>query len=305
MICINSLRHFLFTALLISFCNVSVAQSIDIPGPFGSGKFGKVNVLTNGNFVVADLNYSESGLTNIGAVYLYNGITHAIISVLKGSTTDDHVGQKVNILANGNFVVTSVNWHKNSISTVGAVTWVNGTTGLSGVVSSGNSLVGSTDGDAVGTNFIGLFNGNYVTSTPTWNNGGSVQNAGAATWCNGSTGRIGIVSASNSLVGGLQNYVGMGLTLLSNSNYIVTSEWWGNSLNSREGAVTWCNGTSGKTGTITSGNSLLGTTAGDYVGSGQVWALANGNYVIVSPNYKNGAISYNYNLKESITNNQI
>ena len=126
MIRINYKQHFLFSLLLITFCNVSISQSIDIPGPFGSGKFGKVNVLTNGNFVVADLNYSESGLTNIGAVYLYNGITHALISVLKGSTTDDHVGQKINTLANGNFVVTSINWHKNSISTVGAVTWVSG-----------------------------------------------------------------------------------------------------------------------------------------------------------------------------------
>ena len=44
----------------------------DIPGPTGSGNFGgTVTVLQNGNFVVVDTNFSEGGVNNIGAVYLY------------------------------------------------------------------------------------------------------------------------------------------------------------------------------------------------------------------------------------------
>ncbi len=67
-------------------------SQIDISGPAGSGNFGTlVIVLPNGNFVVTDPNFSEGGMTGIGAVYLYSGATRTIISTLKGGTPFDHV----------------------------------------------------------------------------------------------------------------------------------------------------------------------------------------------------------------------
>ena len=71
------------------------------------------------------------------------------------------------------------------------MTWGNGTTGVSGVVSAANSLVGSTASDLVGsTGVTALTNGNYVVVSRNWDNG-SVVNAGAATWGNGTTGSAG------------------------------------------------------------------------------------------------------------------
>ncbi len=49
-----------------------------------------------------------------------------------------------------------------------------------------------------------LTNGNYVVSSPYWDNGAATD-AGAVTWCSGTTGCTGAVSASNSLVGSTAN----------------------------------------------------------------------------------------------------
>ena len=73
--------------------------------------------------------------------------------------------------------------------------------GLSGAVSAANSLVGSTANDQVGFwGVTALSNGNYVVSSPDWDNG-AIADAGAVTWGNGTSGVTGAVSAANSLVG--------------------------------------------------------------------------------------------------------
>ena len=119
-------------------------------------------------------------------------------------------------LANGNYVVRSSIWNNGAATKAGAVTWGSGTSGVSGVVSSANSLVGSTTNDQVGYVSLGdavtaLANGNYVVSSPSWDNG-AVTNAGAVTWGSGTAGVSGVVSSANSLVGltsnsGLQSVV--------------------------------------------------------------------------------------------------
>jgi hypothetical protein len=87
--------------------------------------------------------------------------------------------------------------------------------------------------------------------------------------------------------------VGFGyVTPLSNGNYVVRSPYW----NGYRGAATWGDGTIGATGTVDSGNSLVGSipgtscargSAGDCVGLDGVTPLSNGNYVVRSP-YWNG-----------------
>ena len=161
-----------------------------------------------------------------------------------------------------------------------------------------NSLVGATTEDNVGSlGATALTNGNYVVSSHTWN--GAQAIAGAATWANGTTGLVGVVSAANSLVGSrLGDLVGgRGVIALSNGNYVVSSPGWANGTNAKAGAATWGNGTTGISGTISAGNSLVGlnaddgtppSTAGYYL---SVVALANGNYVVVNPGWDNGAIA--------------
>ena len=271
------LAHALVFLALMTFAAISGARAaqIDLVGPAGSGQYGtSVTVLPNGNFVVTDPGYNAPGpIEDVGAVYLYNGVTLAVISILTGSTANDHVGVGVTLLSNGNYVVSNPRWN----GARGAVTWGSATTGVTGVVSVSNSLVGSAPGDYLG-DVIALKNGNYLVNSPARDTGAM----GAVTWGSGTTGVSGVVSASNSLVSSTPfDYV----LVLNNGNYVVASSGW----NGSRGAVTWGNGTIGATGLISAANSLVGTASGDSVGFNGLTALSNGNYVVTSWFWKNGA----------------
>jgi hypothetical protein len=211
-----------------------------------------VQALSNGNYVVESPNWNGSR----GAATWGSGTTglSGVVSVdnsLIGSNPNDSVGF-VTPLSNGNYVVDSYRWN----GARGAATWGNGTAGVVGVVSADNSLIGSNPGDQVGyLGVIPLSNGNYVVESITWN-----SSRGAATWGNGTTGVVGVVSAANSLTGSNPGDARGGVFPLSNGNYLVGSANW----NGGRGAVTWVDGNSGRTAdgssVINSGNSLLGQT---------------------------------------------
>jgi hypothetical protein len=77
-----ALRSATFTLLALVVLSTGVkASQFEITGPVGSAAFGThVIVLPNGNIVVTDPNFAEAGKTNIGAVYLFDGATLALIS---------------------------------------------------------------------------------------------------------------------------------------------------------------------------------------------------------------------------------
>jgi hypothetical protein len=247
---------------------------------------GGVVALPNGNYLVLSPLWSSSE----GAVTWGSGTagTSGAVSAsnsLVGSTSSDRVGSGgVTALSNGNYVVSSPLWNADK----GAATWGGGAAGVSGAVTSANSLVGSTGGispDEVSSGGVtALANGNYVVSSPHWNN-----NKGAATWGSGTAGIAGTISSSDSLVGsdtgsnGDQVSSG-GVTALPGGNYVVASPLWSGS----EGAATWGGGASGVLGVLSSANSLVGTTTSDKVSSGGVVVLTNGNYVVNSPNGLSG-----------------
>ena len=265
----------------------------------------KITILSNGNFVINDSSWNGG----LGAVIWGSGTTGVSGTIsasnsLVGSNAGDNVGGIVNeygnfttlidgvtALSNGNYVVDSPNWNNSR----GAVTFGNGITGVSGVVGSSNSLVGSNAGDQVGSNDIStqsngikaLSNGNYIVASAWWN-----HYTGAVTFGSGVNGVSGVVGSSNSLVGSRSDdWVGSsGITTLSNGNYVVDSYKW----NNFAGAVTFGNGVTGVSGTISSSNSLVGSNAGDNVGFNYVTVLSNGNYVVSSPNWNNsrGAVTF-------------
>lgn len=280
-------------------------QFIDPNAGMGFG-FGYPTLpLPSGNVVVAKFG---DGTSQQGAVYLYNGFTAALVSVITGSQPNDRVGSGgVTLLTNGNYVISSTNWRNGGNANAGAVTWANGISGISGVVSTANSIVGSQTGDFVGTAILTLTNGNFVTSSFNWANGGNV-NAGAVSWGNGTNGTnalglFGAVSALNSIVGSQagDQVSSRGVTKLTNDNYVVSSPSWANGGNANAGAATWGNGTNGTNalglfGAVSALNSFVGTQANDnvslthyfFVNSG-ITALTNGNYVVSSPDWANGA----------------
>ncbi|MEY2688416.1 MAG: hypothetical protein RL375_2614, partial [Pseudomonadota bacterium] len=151
-------------------------------------------------------------------------------------------------------------------------------------------LYGTSAGDSVGSQGITVLTGsqNFVVNSPAWNNA-----TGAVTWGSAASGVSGPVSAANSLVGSSPgDQVGLnGVVALSNGHYVVASSQWSDPVDPvgagyLVGAVTWGDGGTGTIGVVSGGNSLVGGSAGDQVGSAGVTALAdNGNYVIASPNW--------------------
>lgn len=274
----------------------ATAAQVVVPGPTGSGSFGhSVTVLPNGNFVVVDPLFDSPGpIVDVGAVYLYRP-DGALVSTLRGSTANDRVGgDGVMVLSNGNYLVFSRNWNNGAATNAGAVTFGSAVTGISGIVSAGNSLVGSTTNDLVGSSMTDLSNGNYVVHSYSWNNGAATE-TGAITFASGVTGISGIVSASNSLVGSsADDRVGSGgITVLHNGNYVVSSPYWANGTATYAGAVTFGSGVTGISGIVSASNSLVGSSPNDVVGffSGGVVVLSNGNYVVVSARWNNGAVA--------------
>ena len=256
-----------------------------------------------GNIVVGSsgdsLAYSAAG-----AAYLFNSVTGSLLATLTGATSFSYTGSRITPLMTGNYVVESARY--DTVTDLsGAVTWGNGASGVSGIVSTSNSLVGSSANDWVGFNgVIPLTNGNYVVVSPNWNNG-TIVNAGAVTWADGTTGISGFVTSTNSLVGSTANdYLGgegrsetaapnypvnaRNVTALSNGNYVIGSSFWDNGTAVDAGAATWGNGTVGITGVITSTNSLVGSSANDFVANKGITALTNGNYVVNSNSWNNG-----------------
>ncbi len=260
-----------------------------------------VTALTNGNYVVGSPGWSNGSAGYAGAATWGNGVTGitgpvSAANSLVGTTADDSIGfdeignPVIVTLTNGNYVVGSPMWDNGLVVNAGAATWGSGAAGTSGPISDSNSLVGTTAYDEVGYS-VALTNGNYVVSDPGWNNGSAAQ-AGAATWGNGATGRSGVVSAANSLVGTTTNdQIGTSITALTNGNYVVSSPGWRNGSTAGVGAATWGNGATGATGVVSGTNSLIGTTAGDEVGSQGIVALDNGNYLVGSPGWHNGAVA--------------
>lgn len=282
---------------------LSAANSL-VGSKAGDAVGDRVTPLTNGNYVVSSPDWGNGEFTHVGAVTWGSGATGVVgvvsaVNSLVGSSAIDKVGDEgVTALTNGNYVVSSWDWDNGPATDAGAVTWGSGTAGVTGVVSPANSLVGSTAWDNVGRfSVTPLTNGNYVVASVFWDNG-PLADAGAVTWGSGTTGVMGVISAANSLVGskagdslGRTRGGVPAVTALTNGNYVVTSALWDNGATVNVGAATWGNGTTGTVGVVSAANSLIGSKANDEVGSRGVTALANGNYVVISPTWRNGELS--------------
>jgi hypothetical protein len=259
------------------------------------------------NYVVDSPDWTNGAALDAGAVTLGNGVSGTTGAVngansLVGTVASSLVGSggvvalsNVTPLASGNYVVASPVWSDGSATDAGAVTWGSGTAGITGPVTAANSLVGTVTDSLVGSGgVVALANTatptqNYVVDSPEWSNG-TLTNQGAVTWGNGGDGTSGPVSTANSLVGGNANsLVGAGgVVALSNGNYVVKSPYWNTATAADAGAVTFEYGTAAVADVVSPTNSLIGTTSGCYVGAGGVVALANGDYVVESPDWNNG-----------------
>ncbi|BAN03320.1 hypothetical protein [Ilumatobacter coccineus] len=264
----------------------------EIEAPPGSEEFGeRVVVLSNGNYVVVDQGWDDGDVPNVGAVYLYDGLTNGLISRVSGSSPNDRVGRNFAYeVGTSDVVVLSGLWDGPGGANVGAATWIDGRAGLSGTVSAANSLIGARAGDLVGDNsrIVVLDNGNYVITTPDWDSDG-VADAGAVTWGNGEDGVTGPVSSANSLVGSTTLDLRFSqVTGLADGDYVVASPHWDDGSAIDVGAATWGSGLVGATGEIGPSRSLVGTLSNSVVGHryNGVVPLSNGHYLVRSPHWQ-------------------
>ncbi len=239
-------------------------------------------------------------------------------------------GANVRLLQNGNYLVVSNVWNSNR----GSVSFGRADTGTAGVVSAANSLVGASSGDSQSMSIVELADSHYAVVMPFADLGAT--DGGAVTWASGDSGEVGVISQARSLYGTQHSArVGSGGVLPVGtlggdglrSNYIVLSPQWGNRSSGTStvsyGAVTWVDGSTGRPSgaagqgaAVGAANSLVGSHAGDYVGSyhyanyrnpgnsnnsgftvvglwdarlnGTVDVLANGDYVVRSPSWDGG-----------------
>jgi hypothetical protein len=147
-------------------------------------------------------------------------------------------------------------------------------------------IAGPSGSVAFGASVVVLPNGNLVVVD--YEASVNARNAGA----------VHLYSATGVLISTLRgdkpdDYVGGGgVVVLRNGNFVVLSPSWSSVASSNVGAVTWIDGIHGLSGTVSPDNSLVGTQNGDFVGSDGVTPLANGNYVVVSSQWRNGVVEY-------------
>lgn len=248
--------------------------------------FGGVVPLAGGNYVVSSSRWCGIATQyGIGAATWGDGMvgvrgTVSAENSLVGIQGGDQIGENILPLKNGNYVVYTRFWRG-----VGIATWANGASGLAGLATPQISLIGQQNSGAL-QSAIALENGNYVIS---FGNG--------ATFGNGQSGVRGVVSAENSLVGiePLDQIGSGGLTALKNGHYVVSSPRWKNST----GAATWGDGWTGTVGVVSEENSFVGAREYSNIAEYPAVALADGNYIINSPNaagtgsvYAAGAITW-------------
>ncbi len=273
--------------ILIQKPAVIAGVSVELldPNPGNNDNFGSnLTVFSSANGNILVLNPTDDlGGTNAGAVYLYDGVTGALISHLRGSTANDQVGSSgtQTLISNSKLAIRSPSWNNGAATLAGAITWFDLLTGASGAVSAANSLVGSTSNDRVGNSSLqSLGGGKFSLATAAWN-----SNAGAVTWVDSAAPLVGAVGAGNSLVGGSANdRIGNGgVSNFGSGKSLVFSRNW----DADRGAVTWFDNAAGTTGVVSAANSLVGSTPGDLVSSGGSFFFGS-KIVIRSPEWNNG-----------------
>ena len=289
----------------VTFCDVgsacvgAVSAANSLVGSTAQNQVGSRGVveLSNGNYVVSSTGWGDGATSGLGAATWGSGDSGIVGEVsaansLVGAAMSDLVGSNgIQPLPNGDYAVSSSFVDDGNIPNVGAVTLAKGTGGTIGPISSQNSLFGSSAGDAVGAmGVVVLANGNFVVPSSN-SDSGSVADAGAVTWVSAAAGLVGHVSAANSWIGTRAgDQVGLGgITPLTNGDYVISSPAWSAPGFDGAGAVTRADGSEGDAGVVQIGNSWVGTSFGDAIGSAGVIALENGDYVIASPFWDNPA----------------
>ncbi len=132
-------------------------------------------------------------------------------------------------------------------------------------------------------NIFELQNGNIVVASPL--DDFAATNAGAVRLYKPDGTLLSVLSGSTA-----NDQVGEKVTLLTgNNNAVALTRKWSNAGQAGVGAVTWIDGTTGISGSVSDANSLVGSALNDGLLS-TLTTLTNGNYVVASPSWNNGVV---------------
>lgn len=250
--------------------------SVDYFDASGNRVFTKSSATT----VVVYDSHDDFGGADAGAVYVYRLFDGALLSGLHGLTgkaAGDRVGNEFldTFALNGQHLLRTREWGGGA----GALTIFNPVTGTSGTVDASTSLVGAAVGDNIGSSSIQFLGGtSAAVLSPSFNSG-----SGAITIVTAGNLR-GTVSSGRSLVGANSgDQLGASLTDLGNGH------WAARSANGGLGSITILHAGTPATGVVGAGNSLVGSTAGDAIGTG-LFRLGNSAIWVATSNQWNGGI---------------
>ena len=271
----------------------------------GLGLNANVDSTTNNNLFLLNPQWHS----NIGAatfVDLVNGtgLSGDISSAnsVVGQVAGDNIGLGgVQMLTGHVLAIHSPNWSDSGAAIdAGALTWGNELTGVKGVVNgiNGQSLVGANAGDAVGQTDLRFVSGTanlWYARTADFDGGKS-----AFTFFDPAVNTpTGLIGAANSLIGSTVNDR-LGRNNNNNNDLVFTRSFgaitrvvvlspdWDNGGTLDAGAITTFLPTAPVKGVLGAGNSLVGSHAGDGIGSGFEDVFSNGNRLFVHSDWNNG-----------------
>lgn len=138
-----------------------------------------------------------------------------------------------------------------------------------------------------GASVIALPNGNFVVTDPGFDAPGPISNVGAVHLYRADGTRVSTLTGTRA-----NDAVGSGgVFVLASGNFVVRSSVWDNGAAVDAGAVTFGSSSTGVAGIVSASNSLIGTQSGDSIGNSGILRLNNGNYVVCSAFWNNGAIN--------------
>lgn len=219
--------------------------------------------------------FDTTGVLPVGAIDGTNS--------LLGSTPGDDLGSLGTFATfspgGTRIFVMSPLWDNGAMADAGAITTFLATAPKVGTLDAMNSFVGANAGDNVGNQFpTFLTGGNRAFRTANFN-----MAAGAVTFWDVNTDLTGTIGAGNSLVGAApgDNIGNFGVSNATSGRYYVASPNW----NMQRGAVTFGSTTTGVSGVVGAGNSLVGSNAMDRVGESIIDPVFGDRLVVVSEDW--------------------
>lgn len=295
-----------------------VSLSTSLIGASSGDRVGDAHILTFGaRFGLLKSGGGGAGaITPIDTLASMTGTVDSSNSLVGVGASDNIGGDGINLLEGSTVAIISSHWTApGAKADAGAVTLFDAATGtfngtavaMAGQISITNSLVGTEANDLVGGAGVSLAyvdaNGQFVfaVQSPDWANTPSVPRAGALTWFKQTDSLIGDVPSTNSLFGAsTDDQVGSsvpfinGLGFSSSGVYQISSGNFGNAIvyvptfNNGAGAIVHIDGSvAPPTGVISASNALIGSTAGDEIGSGGILDIGSGKYIVLSPKWDN------------------